>query len=102
MKGTRGIDGVLKALAMIVTPVAVLVIAASKYPTMIERRIEQNKKSREALAPVTAKTTTIEIISPDPKSHPGLEHAVRNSGVGSLESATRILDNGLPEKAGNQ
>ncbi|MFP3863223.1 hypothetical protein SHV42_09735 [Pseudomonas capeferrum] len=63
-QGTWGV-----ALA-IFAPVAIILLVASQYPTMIERRVEARKAQAQARAAQPAPRpagTTLEIIMPDGK-----------------------------------
>ena len=52
----------------IFAPVAIILLVASQYPTMIERRVEARKAQARAAQPAPRPAgTTLEIIMPDGK-----------------------------------
>lgn len=52
----------------IFAPIAIILLVASQYPTMIERRVEARKAQARAAQPAPRPAgTTLEIIMPDGK-----------------------------------
>lgn len=60
--------GPLGVLMVILVPVVILMLLASRYPSMIERRVEARKvQQRPAQAGAQPAGTALEIIMPDGK-----------------------------------
>lgn len=59
--------GLVPALLIICGPVAIMVLLSSRYPTMIERRVEANNRAKAAYVKPEPVETTLELITPDGK-----------------------------------
>ncbi|RMQ50870.1 hypothetical protein ALQ04_01822 [Pseudomonas cichorii] len=57
--------GVIGVLIAILLPVGLLIVISSKYPTMIERRMEARDREQATSVMPRQSQTTIEIIKPD-------------------------------------
>lgn len=70
----RRAQGDSGVILLVFLSVAALLMLASRYPSMIERRVEARKAQQQAVQPERRVTeTTVEIMLPDGRRLPQLE-----------------------------